>query len=83
MTVPRDVRVFLADVLEHLVPAREFAAEVSSAEELAEDRRTLFAVVRALEIVGEATKQIPRPARERAHGGRRSGWLWVAALDSW
>ena len=28
-------------------------------EEFAEDRKTQFAVIRALEIIGEATKNIP------------------------
>ena len=32
---------------------------------LAADDRTLFAVVRALEIIGEAAKRVPAPVRER------------------
>jgi uncharacterized protein with HEPN domain len=34
-------------------------------EEFAEDRKTQFAVIRALEIIGEATKNIPSEVREK------------------
>lgn len=66
MTAPRDVRVYLEDIRENLRYAREFTSELSSAAELAANRKTLYAVVRALEIVGEATKQIPREIRDQA-----------------
>ena len=34
-------------------------------EEFTEDRKTQFAVIRALEIIGEATKNIPYKVREK------------------
>jgi uncharacterized protein with HEPN domain len=34
-------------------------------EEFTEDRKTQFAVVRALEIIGEATKNVPFEIREK------------------
>jgi len=34
-------------------------------EEFTEDRKTQFAVVRALEIIGEATKNVPYELREK------------------
>lgn len=33
-------------------------------EQFAQDDRTTFAVVRALEIIGEAAKRVPQPVRE-------------------
>lgn len=44
--------------------AEEFI-NVWTFEEFTEDRKAQFAVVRALEIIGEATKNIPYEAREK------------------
>ena len=66
MTEPRDVRLWLDDVLENLGLAREFTAGLSSAAELAANRKTMYAVVRALEIVGEAAKKVPQAVRDQA-----------------
>lgn len=65
MTEDRDVRLFLDDILDNLRLAREFTADLSSPAELAANRKTLYAVVRALEIVGEAAKPVPREVRAR------------------
>ena len=66
MTEPRDVRLWLDDVLENLQLAREFTEGLSSAAELAANRKTMYAVVRALEIVGEAAKKVPQAVRDQA-----------------
>jgi uncharacterized protein with HEPN domain len=66
VTEPRDVRVYLADILENLRLAREFVAGLTSATELGADKSTLYAVVRAFEIVGEAARHIPTKARALA-----------------
>jgi uncharacterized protein with HEPN domain len=55
-------------VLENLRLAREFTEGLSSAAELAADRKALYAVIRALEVVGEATKRVPQEIRDRAPG---------------
>jgi uncharacterized protein with HEPN domain len=34
-------------------------------ETFAQDKKTVYAVIRALEIIGEATKNIPLPIKER------------------
>lgn len=36
-----------------------------SYDEFIEDKKTIYAVVRAIEIIGEATKKIPKSMRER------------------
>lgn len=56
---------YLADILDAVRKAREFVAGMSF-EEFADDSRTLFAVIRALEIVGEAAKNVS-PEHREAH----------------
>jgi uncharacterized protein with HEPN domain len=34
-------------------------------EQFASDDKTVFAVIRALEIIGEASKKVPRPVQRR------------------
>ncbi len=65
MTAPRDPRPYLRDILEAGRDAQQFVAGMSQGE-FETDRKTVFAVTRALEIVGEATKRIPEEIRELA-----------------
>lgn len=55
---------YLEDILEALEKGAQFI-EGMDFEGFREDDKTIFAVIRALEIVGEATKQIPPELRER------------------
>lgn len=48
----------LRDILENIDAIREFVSEVDYAA-FAADRRTTYAVVRALEIISEAVRQLP------------------------
>lgn len=45
-------------------------------EQFARDRKTLYAVVRAFEMIGEAAKKIPLPVRKRhvKVPSRPNGW---------
>ncbi|MEM9538847.1 MAG: DUF86 domain-containing protein [Cyanobacteria bacterium P01_E01_bin.42] len=61
---PRRIDDYLQDILDAIVTAREFIAGIT-VEEFESDRKTIFAVTRAIEIVGEATKQIPTDVREK------------------
>jgi uncharacterized protein with HEPN domain len=54
----------LEDVLNAAGAARRFLQEWSR-EQILGDERTQFAVVRALELMGEATKRIPPELREQ------------------
>ncbi len=54
---------YLADMLAALEKVSQFIAGMTF-EEFAKDDKTIFAVVRALEIAGEAAKQIPAAVRD-------------------
>ena len=54
---------YLVDMLESAKKALEFV-EGMGYDEFASDEKTQFAVVRALEIIGEAAKKVPADVRE-------------------
>ena len=54
---------YLADMLDAMSKARDFV-EGMDFEQFSADDKTAFAVVRALEIVGEAAKKIPSEVRD-------------------
>jgi len=64
MTEPRDVADFVADILSAATKAASFTAGMTF-DEFAKDEKTAFAVVRAFEILGEATKRIPNELRNQ------------------
>ena len=55
---------YLRDILENAEKATRFI-EGMSGDDFLQDEKTVFAVIRALEIVGEATKNIPVEVREK------------------
>ena len=55
---------YLQDIFDAAQSAQEFTRGLS-AEDFIGDKRTNFAVVRALTIIGEATKRLPPSLRER------------------
>lgn len=55
----------LQDILDALGKARDFIGTISF-DQFAADDKTVFAVIRALEIVGEAAKRIPPEVRALA-----------------
>jgi uncharacterized protein with HEPN domain len=54
---------YLRDIVEYADTAASFLEGYSSTEEFSQDRRTLLAVVRALEVIGEAARHIPTAIR--------------------
>lgn len=60
--MPRDYKVFLEDILEAIRKIREYT-EGLSLEAFTADVKTFDAVIRNLEIIGEAVKQIPEEMR--------------------
>jgi uncharacterized protein with HEPN domain len=60
----RSQRQYIQDILEAMEAAEEFVDGVSR-EELEENLQKKFALQRAFEVIGEATKQLGEPIRER------------------
>jgi uncharacterized protein with HEPN domain len=63
LTAERDPVDALEDILHNMALANEFVGAVRTTEELEADPKTLYSVIRALEIVGEATKSVPPSVR--------------------
>lgn len=60
----REFGLFIKDILEHIEKMESFIADMSY-EDFKRDTKTNFAVVRCVEIVGEAAKNIPDSIREK------------------
>ena len=61
--MPRDYKVFLQDAVDAIDNVAEFASGMSL-DAFKADKKTLHAVVRNLEVVGEAVKAVPAEVRE-------------------
>lgn len=61
----RSAAARVEDILAHAEKAMAFLAQLPDPHGLAADERTLFAIVRALEVVGEASKRVPAEVRSR------------------
>jgi uncharacterized protein with HEPN domain len=59
----RDYINFLEDISDGIAKVEQFIHGVTF-EQFAKDDKTFFAVIRALEIIGEATKSIPSEVKE-------------------
>ncbi|MEM4312076.1 MAG: DUF86 domain-containing protein [Nitrososphaerales archaeon] len=55
---------YIEDILDSIKKAKKFTENMSF-KEFAQDDKTIFAVIRALEIVGEAAKKIPDKIRAK------------------
>jgi len=60
----REIGDYVQDIIDSLDKLMKFV-EGMSYDEFEQDDKTVFAVVRALEIIGEAVKIIPDEVRER------------------
>lgn len=66
MTARRDPLEVVDDMLRNAALARDFLPPDATPDTLDQDARTLYSIVRALEIPGEAAKRMPDPVRETA-----------------
>ena len=71
--MPRDFRLYLEDVIEAI--AKMHAG--LSLQQFSEDERAVDAVVRNLEVIGEAVKKIPEDVRQKHTG---IDWRKIAGL---
>lgn len=60
----RDPRLYLRDIVENIEKARSFTDGMTS-EEFGADSKTLYATIRALEIISEASRHISDAVKER------------------
>ena len=67
MTGDRIYVDYLEDLLDGLRKSRQFVAGMDF-EQFSKDDKTVYAVIRALEVVGEAAKRIPDEVRQRHQG---------------
>lgn len=61
----RDYSDYLKDILDSIIKIERFVAGKSS-KGFFKDDKTVFAVLRALEIIGEAAKKVPPSVRKQA-----------------
>ena len=60
----REIDDYLADILESISEVEEFLQGMNY-DNFAADKRTVNAVIRSLEVIGEATKHIPASFRSK------------------
>ena len=60
----REFLDYVEDVINAIDSTIKFVEDMSY-EDFSNDEKTIFAVIRALEIIGEATKKIPLSAKNR------------------
>ena len=60
--MPRDFEIYLEDILQAIVKTRNYVAGLTR-QSFAQDSMRIDAVVRNLEIIGEAAKMIPESIR--------------------
>lgn len=60
--MPRDYKVYVDDILEAIGKIRRFTADLDS-KTFSDDEKTFDAVIRNLEVIGEAVKKIPEEIR--------------------
>jgi uncharacterized protein with HEPN domain len=63
--MPREYRLYLDDILGAIDRIREYIGHMSEPEFI-EDKKTQDAVIRNLEIIGEAAKNLPETLQARA-----------------
>lgn len=74
--MPRDSKVYLEDILRAAASVRSYVEGLSH-EAFLRDAKTVDAVIRNLEIIGEAVKQVPPEVRAKAP---EIDWQKIAGL---
>lgn len=59
----REIGDFIEDIIDAITKATKFVEGVSY-EEFTKDDKTIFAVIRAIEIIGETAKNIPEDTKK-------------------
>ena len=61
---PRNFRDYAHDIITEIEHSREFVKGMSF-EEFQKDEKTSHACIRCLEVIGEASKKIPNPIKDK------------------
>jgi uncharacterized protein with HEPN domain len=64
MSEKRDLSDFIEDILVSISDIETFTKNMSF-EKFSQDKKTVYAVIRCLEVLGEAAKRIPKPIRAK------------------
>ena len=75
MSKEREVVDYLDDVLMAMEKAEAFTFRMSY-DDFRNDDKTIFALIRAIEIIGEAVKHIPDDFRIKFPGHSMAGYRW-------
>jgi len=60
----RDVSDYISDIITAISDIQSFTGNMSF-EAFAKDKKTINAVIRSLEVIGEATKRVPKSLRQK------------------
>ena len=60
----RDIKLYISDILEQMNNAETFIGNMNI-DQFSEDKKTAFAVMRSIEIIGEASKGVPEEIRKK------------------
>ena len=60
----RDYRDYIQDIIDSVNDVELFTKDMNF-ESFAEDRKTVNAVIRSIEVIGEATKNLPKSIRDK------------------
>ncbi|MGB9621980.1 MAG: DUF86 domain-containing protein [Brevinematia bacterium] len=60
----RDYQDYLKDILDSIDDIESFIRSMSF-EDFKRDKKTIYAVVRSIEVIGEATKKIPKALKDK------------------
>jgi uncharacterized protein with HEPN domain len=61
----RSPKLYVDDISQACRDILDFTRGIANADELEKDRRTFLAIIRSLEVIGEAARQMPRSFREK------------------
>lgn len=76
MSTKREIRDYLEDIVQSVLDIRDFSAGMTF-DQFSADRKTVNAVIRGLEVIGEAAKKIPPEIRGRQP---ELPWTEIAAM---
>lgn len=60
----RDYKDYIKDIFDSIVEIKSFIRDMNF-EDFVKDKRTINAVIRSIEVIGEAAKKIPKALRDK------------------